>query len=73
MTSSPAADDPTRPDVELERVHRTWDALLAETLAGLDHLVAQTEEALRLTASAGRSCRCTGTDRRTNSVRWAWS
>jgi len=33
----------------LEMVHRAWEAVLQETLARLDHLVAQTDETLRLT------------------------
>ncbi|WNV82924.1 hypothetical protein [Umezawaea sp. Da 62-37] len=60
MTSNSAADDPQDSsqtpgveldgvDVALERVHRAWDAGLQGTRARLDHLVAQTDEALRLT------------------------
>jgi hypothetical protein len=50
MTSSPpSADDAPRPGVELERVRWSWDGELAKTLARLDHLVAQAEQALRLT------------------------
>lgn len=49
MADVPEADDQTAPAVELDRLRRTWDAGLVETLERLDHLVAQTEQALRLT------------------------
>jgi hypothetical protein len=38
-----------RTGAALERVHRTWDAGVRETLGRLDELVAQVDEAVRLT------------------------